>query len=535
MFVFCLVLCAAIFLATFHERAYNSDDVLLHNALLYWRPFHHQIFYSDAGTTYLVKLPLYWLISLVMAPGRGALMVAGLLFTLANFTVIYFSTVYLLRRAKLPVTWPVLAPFAWMASFGYAVTSQFAAASLHNVEIGAIFLTTAILVKIYSDRVSFTRSLGSLAWAAAFACFMGLMVANDHYYLFICTLPAFAFVVGTGLLQLAAKRQSVQIFLLLAASLVVAKVFDVIATKAGIVLLSGFAGATTPQFIGFDGLLTNIIVALHSLLIIFGADFWGRPVSQALVYVCLANAVLLTVIVVYGFRLSKTLAARLKMHKPTPLKLSVPTMFWAVMACAFLLYIVTTQSVQSTSTYHYLMVVPFFAVPLLCWLCATHKVNWYLYAALGVAVLLNTGSAVLGVRKPELINEPYSVAAAAANDQTINTRLIAFLNANGLTKGFGGYADANINSYLSKGAIDIMPTLCAANGPQLFRFSFTASQLTKPAAKTFYLYNPTASPFPAGCTAAQAAALFGKPVQTLQSQGDTILVYSYDISSKLPG
>lgn len=535
IFACCLVLCTAIFLASFHMRAYNSDDVVWQNALLYWRPFHHQLYYADAGATYLAKLPVYWLISLVMSPGRGALMVAGLFFTLVNFTAIYFSTIYLLRRAGLRATWLTLLPFVWLASFGYGITSLFVAPNLHNVEVSSIFVTFAILVKIYSDRVSFTRSFGAAAWAVVFAFFMGLMIANDHYYLFVCTIPAFAFVTSASLLKLPMKRQNVQVFILLVASLLAVKIIDVIATKSGIVLVPGTGSAAVQQLIGFDGLLSSIIAALHGLLIIFGADFWGRPISQALVYVGLINTMLLIVIVGYGIRLSKTLTTRLRANKVVPLRTSIPSLLWAVMLCVFLMFVVTTTAQQAADPYHYLIVVPFFAVPLLCWLCATRNVNRYLYVILGIAVVLNTGTALLGVLKPELINEPYGkpYGITVANDQPYNMRLIAYLKANDLTKGFGGYADSNINSYLSKGEVDIIPTGCAINVPQVARFLFAESQLARPAAKTFYLYNPSAFPFPDDCTPSQAEAVIGKPTEILYSQGDTILVYPYDLTSRL--
>jgi hypothetical protein len=202
--------------------------------------------------------------------------------------------------------------------------------------------------------------------------------------------------------------------------------------------------------------------------------------------------------------------------------------FAGTMAFIFLVYTSSTLASDS-SNYRFYILFVYCAVTLLAITLGLMK-HQGLRLALGgllvVATLFNLGFMVKTTK-----HTPGDVSANLSNHW--NFAIIEAVKAKGLTKGYGSYWQANVNTYLSKNQIAFLPSLCAPDGVTAqFRWLIDGGQFDRKAGRSFYVLDPY-FPSPRLCTVDQLVSQFGQPQEVLQVGDKTILIFDYDISNRM--
>ena len=127
----------------------------------------------------------------------------------------------------------------------------------------------------------------------------------------------------------------------------------------------------------------------------------------------------------------------------------------------------------------------------------------------------------------------YIAAGASIGSNIANSDDFALINAVqklDLTKGYGDYWNGNINTYLTDGKISFLPASCSQNGLSKYTWLVDDSQFSRPAKRSFYIIDPEHIPT---CSLQQLTQQFGPPTETVHVLDKTIVVYNYDITSRL--
>jgi hypothetical protein len=139
--------------------------------------------------------------------------------------------------------------------------------------------------------------------------------------------------------------------------------------------------------------------------------------------------------------------------------------------------------------------------------------------ALLIAVILNTSSFF------------HNVSVRAAPNEG-NFALIGRIKKLGLTKGYVNYWDGDINTYLSKNAVDFLPVTCSENKTIPYYTLIDGNRFIEPSARTFYLIDPKYKS-PATCLGKYVIAQFGRPSQIVHMFGKTLLIYNHDLIANM--
>ncbi len=101
--------------------------------------------------------------------------------------------------------------------------------------------------------------------------------------------------------------------------------------------------------------------------------------------------------------------------------------------------------------------------------------------------------------------------------------------AQGITKLYTGYWDANFTTYWSHGAVDGVPLVCTADGVAVWNWLVTDARIERSTARSHVL---PASETLTGCKD-QIEAQLGPPVERLLVHGRTVLAYDGDLTTRL--
>jgi hypothetical protein len=113
------------------------------------------------------------------------------------------------------------------------------------------------------------------------------------------------------------------------------------------------------------------------------------------------------------------------------------------------------------------------------------------------------------------------------------TRTLAAVRAEGLTKGFGHYSDSDVNTYYSGNEIDFLGVYCQYGRLHFYHWLTDDAILDKPAQRTFLLYDPSRFDAP-GCPVDAELRQFGQPGKRIPlTYGRELLVYDRDITPDL--
>jgi len=293
-------------------------------------------------------------------------------------------------------------------------------------------------------------------------------------------------------------------------SLAVAAVMSIPAGLAGVALIKALGGwqigTLHTHLAGRAALATNVRLTGQGLLELFGADPFGAGSGRAVVF---AVAHLIGVVMVaWGFGL----AVRRFLRRDGIIE-SVLVIAIVLNVIAYLT-VITATNILSTS--EITAVLPFGAV------LAGRLLGERVLAAragLAMGVVLAGYAAMLG----------FSAVQPAAAPLYVN--LTAYLRAHHLTSGISGYAEANIVTAQSGGAVSLRPV--DGKGRYLTARKWAASTAWYDPAtqRADFLVLATAGAYRVSSQA--ALATFGPPVRTYRYRGYTIMVWNENLFAHL--
>ena len=503
-------------------RPFNSDDLYWQQVVHTWKPFSGDTLYLATKDVFVEQVPFFALMEHVFAPSRLLVLVEVLALTLSSFTFFYFSTLYFLKKLGLKASYIGLLPFLWLASFGYPLVQNYLNSNWRSFEVGLCFATFTLVAAILFDDIKPLKSLKTKALSILVAALIGVVIYSDPYYVFFTVGPLLLFVIGLYLLK---KIKRSHLFMIIGGtvlSMFFAKLLAAVATKAGIVLV-----ADTPSvFVSFDNIITNIVSSFHGLLIVFNADFFGRPALGLSTLGAMINAAILAVILYGVFNLRKVLLKSKISGLTLPRLWSI--FFGLMVAFVFVIYTLTT--LVTVNNYRFFIVLIYCAITFLVLILSASKskgLRLILGALLIGATVYNTALTLF----THNVKQQTDVVGNVGN--SANYAIIHAVQSEGLTKGYASYWQANINTYLSGGKQTFLPSLCGDKGKTVkFKWLIDGAQFNKSASRSFYLIDP-GFPAPGICSQKQLVDQFGKPQKIIKVLDKSILVYDYDISSKI--
>lgn len=486
-----------------------SDDVSMQNMLLHWKPFSGNIFYGDKDVSFIFQLPIYWVVSLLISPGREAMLMSGLLLAWINFALVYGAYLYFLRIFTIKQSYLSLLPVLWVSTLGYGLNWIFLGTNFHNLTVGLIFLFLVGISKICRGEIKLTPRPISAIIYLALAALAGIAIANDRYFLYFGIVPATGLIMAHAWNERSRRRRFV-----LAGSIVIlgyleSKLFFILLSLSGMKLLPGVG---SPGFVTFENILPYSMNALHGYLIIMGANVFGLPLFSLLSLIAIIS-LLLAIYVLYA---AVQVLKRKQIH--TPELTTLTGMFWfAIFAFTF-----TTFNLGLVETYRYLVVVPFVAPLLIAILGSATSRRRYIHTLLIITIVLNIIGSVVGAA--------IAYPSREAKSQADNYQLISYLEKVDLHKGYGEYWSANINTYLSKNKARILSISCDSNGNTTPMLWFTdRDSYLKKSDESFYMFGGRN----AVCSQEQVRQQFGQPTKELSFEGRDIWVYNFDLIQRM--
>jgi hypothetical protein len=502
---------------TYHIRPFNSDDVSWQTALLSWRPFTGHVLYWSPDT-WIIKLPFFIFLGHFFEPGRRLLLLESLTFAVINFILFYVATLYFLKKMKVKINKLTLLPVIWLSSFGFLFVRLFLNTNLRNIEIGLSFILFMVVAKIYYGEIRpFKTTLSS--FITTVACFIvGTLIYNDPFFLYF-TLAPIVFLCAFLLINKVEERKKLlSIIGMVLLSFVFFEIVAKICYRAGIHPLG-----QNIQFAQFSQVFPQVATTIQATMTIFGSDFTGRSVINLITVGFVLNFVLVAFVIRFLF----------KDFWKTSLNNDNPNLwkkFFSFLSL-FILAVYTFSSLDvNLGTYRYLILLPFiFVILLITNVNGLPKSNRMLINfVLCACIIFNLSITLSAMKDPGIFGN--------ANVRNVdNFVLIDSLEKHGLTKGYGQYWDANINSYLSKGSLTILPAVCINNTEQRFDWMINSALFSKHENnKTFFIYDRDFANSTPECSISEIEKQLGKPMQSYNISNETVFIYNYDISSKIP-
>lgn len=502
-------------------RPFNSDDLYWQQTIRTWRPFSGEIFYFGTKDIFVMLAPFFMFFESIFAPSRSLILFEAWFITILTFVSAYFASVYFMRKLKLRINIASLLPFIWLASFGYPLVQNYLNSDWRTLEVGIAMLTFMLVAAICFDDFMPLRNVRNKLLSVLAILYVGLVSYSDPYFLIFTLGPVLIFTVLLFALKRIDRKKLVLITVGSFASIISSSVFAYIGQKAGLHIPAEIPSA----FVGLDGLLLNVANSLQGLLIIFGADFFGKQVTAPSTFGNLMNASLVAVIWWYIWHS----AQRLKVSTIHTLKLpELWKIFWGIVML-FMFIVYTVSTLVLVSNYRFFVVFVYCGIIALVFTLGS-KLN---KLARAILVLLLLGGTCFNLSITTMSGYVKGQPNVSSNmGNALNYTLIRAVDNLHVHKGYTTYWQGNINTYLSKGTTLYLPTLCEGGQLRTFKWLVDGSQFGKPAEKSFYLYDPSYSA-PPNCTPAQVIKQFGNPTKTITVAGIQILVFDYDIGSKM--
>lgn len=505
--------------STSATRSFNSDDVTWQKILLDWKPFSGEKVTLGSSNNFVDKIPIILLTNAVFPESRNAILALSVMFGVSTLILFFFSALYFMRRAKVKPTFFTLLPFVWFATFGYSFSELYLNPIWRFFEIGISFAIFTI-VAMYLNKEIRLESILSKILFVFFTALVGVMSFSDPYFIYFTVGAVVIFTTVVYLLKRIDLPRLLTVYGGVALSFVFAKITSILTIKAGIVMADTYASA----FIDFDKFGNNISAAFNSLLVVFGADFFGQKVASLVAISAVINTIILTLIIHGMWQRKKNISG----EKKTSLDLGQlwPLFFAALAVLVFIAYVMSTLA--SIATFRYLVMLVFTSILFLAiYLGSVKKWRPIWAGLLVVATLLNltlSATHAQGFLQPGSLNN-------RANE--VNYDIIEAVQSRGLTKGYADFWQGLINTYLSNNQVEFLPTLCQSQGPVKFHWLIDEASFYQPADKSFFITDPDIAAQPV-CTPEQLQAVYGPPVEVLHVTNKTIYIYDYDITSKVP-
>lgn len=503
-------------------RPFNSDDLYWQQVVRTWQPFSGDILYLGTKDIFVEQVPFFDLMEHLFSPSRKLLIFEAVALAVLAFIFFYTASLYFMRKIKIKPTYFNLLPFVWLASFGYPLVQNYLNSSWRTFEVGLSFLVfMAVAAVIYKDINPFRTAWTKLLLAFSIV-FVGILIYSDPYFTFFTIGPLVLLMSTLFLLKKIDRVQLLTLSIGLAISFIIAKLIEASHKLIGIEI----AMDTPSQFVDFENIVTNIVTAFHGQLLIYGADFFGKPVASTATVVGLINALILLIIVYRTY----TVSVRLK--KPTVFRLSLDqwwiAFFAGVVIFVFLVYSVST--LVTIGNYRYYIISVYCSVTLLAIAMGLSK-NKPFKLITGSLLILAITANLSYTMLTNSVKEQWDVKDNIGN--SLNYEIIRAVESRGLEKGYASYWQGNVNTYLADNRTTFLQSLCMPDGKTAqFMWLIDGKQFSREASRSFYIIDPD-YPEPPICTKEQLIAQFGQPREIAYVRNKTILIFDYDISLKM--
>lgn len=511
-------------------RSYNSDDVSWQVILKTFNPISHDNAIAlGSSNNHWSKLPFFWLTENVFDSSRKLLFLQSYTLAVSSFVLYFFSAVYFLKRLKVKMTFKNLLPIAWLGSFGFAYAELYLNPIWRGFELGLCFALIALVAMYLRDELHPFKNLLTKSVFIIGASLMGVVLFSDVSLVYFFIGPLLAWVVWLRLKGAVSNKKLTGLLLFLGISYVTSKLSGLIFASQGLKMAVEYP----VQFIDFGGLPNNILIGMHGILTIFGADPSGKYPFSMVALGALVNLLLLSWLLVTIF--ANRDALKKGFLRPT-LDSSWVAFLVAMPAFVFSLYVLSTVSVGTVTTYRYLIVVAM-AVPILLAYYLAKKPNNIITILVIVSIALNLTLSVFFNNRflvrgtiDNMVAGQQSNTENASN--SLNFRIIDKLKDAGVHKAYANYWQAGINTYLSNGDVEVLPITCEYNKTIAFTWLVDLKRFGLLSDKTAVVLDPDVSS-PATCSRKSLVKQFGIPSQEIKDGNKRILLYDYDLFTKM--
>lgn len=510
-------------IAAYKLRPFNSDEVFWQVILRSWHPFEGSTVTLGNSSVYVDKIPFYMILESIFEPGRRVLLLEATVSTFLGFSAFYVSCLYFLRKLKVDLTYSTLLPFVWLASFGYYFIQLYLNANWRGFQLGVSFAIFALVAAIYYGDITF-RSLRSKLALVLVTAFIGLQIYSDPYLLFFTVGPIMVMSLVIYGLKVIDRYKAIIVIISGILSYAFAKIFSLVSANSGIRISTNYP----MEFVSFDKIADAFGTSIHSMLIIFGADFFGKKMSDINAVSALLNFFIVGVIIFTCYGMIQK-GRHLKVRKIS-LHCTWLLFFVSLSIMVFGAYTFSTMAV-GVATYRYFLLLALLFILLLAISIGSRGNSAQKYALLCILLLSTTLNLGLTAFSDRDMQQP-EVAANKAN--SLNFTIVDSLRSKGVTKGYANYWHGDINTYLSNGQISFLPSVCAGGETKRFQWLINDTAFNKVADETFYLDDPDITA-PATCKLDDLVKQFGQPKDIIKISNKTILLYDYDITTRING
>lgn len=506
----CLALVTINLCVAQHTYSYDSDDVSWQTTLLTWSPFSGQSAYVGAKDNFLVNAPFIYFFEHIFKLSRAQLLAEAIFFALVNFTLFYVAALYFLKKVGVRLSYVSLLPFIWLASFGSGLATSFLNTNWRDYEFGVSFLFYMLAAQLYYGEIKPLATLKSKLATLVVLSLAALYTYSDPYFFYFTLMPIAAWFCLLSVLKRTDQRKTGIVIGFSLIALVVGRVLTSVFARVGILAPRGAIGLTS-----LHNLHRTLEILVSSLENIFSIDFSKN------ILVSLGNVVLLVLILFLILGLRTRLHQHYLDHGEKGLAVKV---FFALLgAFSILAYIAIGNAIGGNSRYLVLFVyvsAMLIALSMNSFGALTSRI---VVIAILATAILNTTSA---------LGQLQNSGAAAESVNGSNYKLIDTIKKLGYTKGYAGYWDSNINTYLSKDSIKFLPVSCHLGKTIPLPLLVNGGLFNQAAPKTFFVIDP-GNTTPKMCTENQVISQFGQPDLQVMVGNDKVLLYNYDLVTQM--
>ena len=415
-----------------------------------------------------------------------------------------------MRKARITPSYVSLSPFLWLASFGTGFATTFLNTDWRDYEFGVSFIFYMLFLRYYYDEIHPRESKKAKFITAGLLILASLYTYSDPYFFYLTLLPLACWFAGLWILGKISLRKAIGPILFTFLALIFGRVLMSLFARVGIIAPKGALTITSLR-----NLHRSFDIFFASMGSIFGINF---PKDSL---ISLGNITILTAISLILFKLRSIIRHSYQRVRSPGLAIKV---FFSLLGIASIAaYIAIENSVGDTSRYLDLFVyVGALLIVLGMSEFGTRTLRTIL-TVLIVTAILNTSATISQLQNSH---------AAADSVNNSNYKLISTVEQLGFTKGYAGYWDSDINTYLSQNTVEFLPVTCSKSATVPLPLLVNGSLFSQLATKTFFVIDPTHTS-PKLCSETQLYDQFGQPTGTIKVGKDTILLYNYDLYTKM--
>jgi len=506
-FVSCFLLLVFGIFAVHKTRAYTSDDVIIQTVM------HQHTHLVGQGTAwlgednYFFKLPYYLIVNGLFTNSRKILLLTALLFNIGGLLTFFYSSLYFFKRFKLKQTSYTLA-LIWLFSLTFSLATIFLInPNLRNLEIGISFVILMLIARYTDGELAFNTTLRRFI-LLSLALAMGLFLYSDPFFVYMLLFPLLVFL-------------SLRLFFGKFDKRLVRAIGFLFASAILMVGWHKFAAMfhinnrhVETSFVTISQFWQTADQAFRSYFTIFGASFWGHNFWSIATFSYLLNCCLMLV----GIITPLVLVVNKKLRpKDTWL------IFWLIQPLFVTsLYVLSTNTalnLKNTGAIRFFVLVPFYFPVILATAykrLPNQRVRLAFVLVTVTAIVLNTGRIF-----------SHSVDTPPVRPNTQNYQVVEALEHEGLNKGYAGYWESSINTYLSNNHVNVIPT---NNCSEIQHLLMDDKAVLIHEQKSYYIYNPE---FAENCSQAGLVSNFGIPNKIVKAGADLVYIYNYDITIKM--